>query len=319
MTALAIRDSSVVNFRQTLGDLLSDINSADDTEQLLEAKDRIRLAREWAKIHKTLSEIHLDLLRAEVSCLRRIGQLSATSVLPSHARPAAQFFATLSDDEVDRYLAKYGAASTAVGVYRLLCKRGQQEENVEYGRRFAQGCSVSVDGEPQTEASWDLIDSWSRGRTRAALAILLEDFASRSFTVGEMADEVLLETGLAEADSDFAEIRQGVSEICRSAIRKAPALTMDGQKVPTFVTCRSLEAEGYLRVPFAQATLRQFAEMVDLRRRQLAEDQAAFDRLKSAYQSVLAGCGCCPPLGIDDPMGDPSQICRSDSPAQTAA
>lgn len=242
-----------------------------------EGLDRVKLAREWAKIRKLSETMRRDLLWLEAICLRRLAQLDALDQIPTVHRPAARHFASLDDAALAALLdaaTKTSSATAAFGQW----KRGQ--EFADDRRRAVRWALNGEDREYQWEG--ERIDSYALMHAqdvRGAVAVVMEDAIGRDyFTVDEVVEQII-EEHLPERNGDVA-VREGIAEVVRRAIRTAPVVTAeDGRDLPRFITCQS--PDGYwLRVPVERASVGQFREMVSLRRQQLAIDQAALDALE---------------------------------------
>ena len=268
MNELAKVSASVLQARTMLGQITERVAAAEDASQVLDAKQRINLAREWVKIHKVAAETHVELLRLEVVCLVRIVELEAVNLLPNSARNPARYFAALTEIERGEVLAKYAACSTAVGIARAVQRDDMNSREWTAGREFAERPEASYD-EPEIEAG--LLDRRCRSARAAMAAILERHIDDRSVSVDELTAELIEDTGV---DDYF---RRGVAEVAREAIRSGPTLTINRSSAPRFVT---VEREGeFLRVPFHNATLGQLSKMVRYRRVQIDQDVKAADRL----------------------------------------
>lgn len=242
-----------------------------------EGLDRVKLAREWAKIRKLSESMRRELLWLEAVCLRRLAQLDALDQIPTVHRPAARHFAALDDTALAALLDAAAKASSATAAFAQW-KRG--EEFAEDRRRTVQWALHGEDREYHWEP--DRVDSFALMHAqdvRGAVAVVLEDAIGRNaFTVDEVVEQII-EEHLPERNGDVA-IREGIAEVVRRAIRTAPVVVAeDGRDLPRFITCQS--PEGYwLRVPIERATVGQYREMVSLRRQQLEIDRAALEALE---------------------------------------
>src|SRR5690625_5293614 len=70
------------------------------------AHDKIKVAREWAKLQENAQELAERLVWLEAVLLRRIGQLDP-KVLPNARRAAARHFAALDDSALSALLNDY--------------------------------------------------------------------------------------------------------------------------------------------------------------------------------------------------------------------
>lgn len=284
MTAVANVAQGVVEARGTLAAVARFLEEATSPDEVAGARDRIKLAREWARISKLAAEMHADLLRVEIRCLQRIVELGATSILRGQEARAAEFYAEQSDDEVAYLIAEYASCHSAVGVFRR-----HQRDDVRGSAHAAGRAFASARGE-YDEPDPDELEALVRSRvmsTRAALAALIED-REGAFTISDLAQELLAEAELpGQAIAEDAAFMQGVAEVCRAAVRAAPVAVVDGIRAPRFITCTA--GADFARVPFENATVGQLAEMVELRREQLRQDQVALSRLEGLLETARGG------------------------------
>ena len=288
MTAIATQSQHASEMRVTLAAIAAAVRATDDAETLKANTDKVRMAREWARLHKVTKEVHADLIRVEVECLRRLAQLGAEglALLTPNERKAAEFFASLDDGDLEAVVADFGDRSTACAIYRAHVKASESRYMRDLGRRIARG-QEPWDSSLSDEQKMDSAIEQYRYRTTGAIEHLLDEYttAGAPFYIEEVADEVI-----DKLSDDYgvqlggAAIRQGIREVCRKAVRSGRPVTIYGTDAPRFVTCSarpdlSDDLGAFVRVPFESATLPQLDEMVTLRRKQLAEDEAALARM----------------------------------------
>lgn len=281
-TALATVAADVTRARDDIAALLAQVRGSSDPNQLKDAHERVRLAREWAKIQKVAEAMHADILRLDAECLRRIGQLDAVSVLPPAQRTAATFLGELDDHDFESLLTD-AKARTALAMVRQHIREIAHAEARDHGRAIGRG---EAGGKYASDSIAGRIWEYERQSVDAALATILNNYASKNFTIAQMTDDLIADLGMP-GDLDPG-IREGLAEVCREAVRAAPALLIAGTKAPRFVTyCRSdVDGGDYVRIPFENATLAEFAQMISDRRRQLQEDRDALQRLEDVRQAI---------------------------------
>lgn len=283
MTQVATVSHDVAQARVTIAGVRKMLSEATEPDVVTEARNRIKLAREWAKIQKVAAEVSRDLLAIEAECLRRICQLGALDVLKPHERRAAEFFGAMSDAELAAVVEEFGNASTAVGVFRASERATQDRFKRDRGRRIGQGREYD-----EPDENFDASVKYYNVRVRAALASIVDEYAAHdSFTVGQMADDLLTDIGWDPLDVDPA-VRDGISEVCRAAVRKAPPSVVDGFTTPRFVTCYEPESGSFIRIPFNNARIEQLEQMLTIRREQLEQDRAALTRLESIHRQLVS-------------------------------
>lgn len=299
MTEIALVAESVERSRRTIAALHRHIGGMTDVAELHEVRARIEAARAWAKVHKQVRAVRLDLLRAEMAALVRLAHLDATADLSSGDRAAAAHLATLTADQREELIAKAAPnVTTASGLVRAL------QAASEYARqqRVSHLLGIERASAPTVPHLDDAaIDAASRrvADVAAVLKNVIDDYTRDgvSFTVADMADDLIESAGIGGTDDDA--LMDGVREVCRSAIRRAPVVRVDGTILPRLITVR-LDDGSYIRVPIENATVEHLDQMRELRRGQLAEDQAALQRLDDAAARLHRVPGCRPDSRIGD-------------------
>ena len=295
MTAIAVQSEHASDLRVTLASISSSIRNSDDPATIKDSRDKVRMAREWARIHGVVREVHEDLIRIEVECLRRLAQLGdegLSALSPAHRKPAL-FFASLTDEQLADVIKDFGSASTASGVYRAHVKSSESRYLKDLGRRIAKGAEP-WDSTLTDEQKMDSAVERFRYDTAGAVAQILDDIVGTgdAFFIEDVADAVigrLRDDGIEKVGS--AAVREGIREVCRKAVRAGSPVTIFGTDAPRFVTCSSKYGDAdftFMRVPFENATLPQLDEMVALRAKQLDEDRAALARLTAVRDHVAS-------------------------------
>lgn len=256
------------------------ISQTSDISDLHEVRARIEAVKAWAKVHKKAKEMRLDLLRVEMDALVRIVQLGGADTLSTSDRQAAEWLAAMSEADRAAILASSATATTVAGMCRSIWRedevRRQRDRMHTAGIRFAES--------PEPPPAWDedAIRRARRGYSNiaAGLADILDSYTTEGepFTISEMAEDILRDTTYTYNEIDPA-FQEGVKEVCRTAVRKAPPLTIDGTLIPQFITARLSDGE-YIRVPTENALLEHVEDMVRMRAEQLAQDAAALKRLE---------------------------------------
>jgi hypothetical protein len=292
--------AQIVEARSNIAAIREFIAKTSDPQQILGAKDRIKLAREWAKIQKVAAEVHADLIRIEIDCLRRIADLDALQILGTHERSAAKFFASLDLAGVEAVVTDFGRASTAIGVFRAFEKSQRDDFRRDRGRARAEGREFD-----EADEYFETAARYYATSVRAALAALVDEFATYQtpFTVDEVADDLIDNAGLP-TDMDPA-MREGVAEVCRTALRKAAPVVIGGYSLPKFITCYDAETGGFVRIPASRARVCQLEQMVAVRREQLAQDTAAFQRLEHTLTRITESAPAPDALIVDVIEGSP--------------
>lgn len=283
-TALESTNSDVATARSSIRHALAYIEGITSPDQASEAHDRVKLAKQWAKIRKISAEIARDLVALEIACLRKIVEVGGTSDLPNMIQGVAKWWAEQPAASIPSLLDQYGHDTVSAKTVRDRClwdldHRGSREY-------------VASGGQAQDQEFFeaDMRDAGlAASRTyKTALADLVQEFVDNSddegFDIAEIAEDLMKRIGLDLHDDSVSwGERIGTFELCRKAVLEAPSIMIGKSKAPAFITCFN-RANGvangdFIRVPFRQANLWQLADMVELRRRQAADAQRAADRL----------------------------------------
>lgn len=270
-----------------LTELAAAVSTLSDLGEVKEARARIEAVRAWAKVHQKLRDLRLDLLRAEVSALVRIVELGGINDLPARDRRAAEHLAGLSASERARMLASAGAnCTTAAGMVRAVW---DQDELAQLKRTRFQAGRDLASAPPVRPLSDEAIKTASRHVTdvAAALKTVVDNYTSRGvpFTTQQMAEEIVETAALGDQISGDDSLMNGVLEVCRAAIRSAPALHIRGTVLPRLITCQT-EDGAFIRVPVENATLSQLDDMRRLRCEQIEQDRAALRKLDEVAQRL---------------------------------
>ncbi len=289
MTALARVAADLTTARAGIKDALAFVASVSNEDDAREAYDRIKLAKEWAKIRKLRDAVATDLLRLEIHCLRKIAQLGSLSILPQAFRGVADFYRDMTDARIEELIGAYGESASPTVVYRRHL-RAQS-----YNNAFDKYSSTYDGYRPAEAASYDdaLITAAAQFHSRdiaGALAAILDnwDEDGDEFTVSDLADELSDLVGIDETDAKWGA-RDGMLEVCRKAIRDAPTVVIPGSTAPKFITCHSRDREGpvsFVRVPFHSATLAQLLDMVTLRQEQARAAEASYRTIKTLADTL---------------------------------
>lgn len=263
--------------------LLDSLSRASSLTDLTETRARIEAARAWAKVHNQVREMRLDLLRVEVEALVRIVELGGLATLPARDRKSAEYLAAMTREERSRLVQQSGTSTTAAGMCRSIFLEEELERERAFGRtkgrRFADGPPMS-DGD-RVEAAKDRVAAVSAVLAEVVASYTSED--SQAFTVEDIAEDVINAAALGDAVDPA--VREGVREVCRTALRRAPVIEIDGTRLPRLITARDAEGS-YVRIPVENALLSHLDEMRDLRREQLAQDSAALDALDAVARKL---------------------------------
>lgn len=290
MTNAAIERLSgdLAQARSTIGDALRFVAQISDAESASEAYDRVKLVKEWARIKKLHNEVHRDMLRLEIHCLRKISQLGPITVVPAQYRGAASFFKDKSDKDIEELIKNYGQRVTPIG----LVKRALNDQAFNAGYNHVTSDEYRESAvEYSHEVVAEAVEKYAID-TRAALASILKDHEETGdeFSVYDLASEVLNNVGLDERTYNWG-VEAAMADVCRKAVREAPDVRIGHTKAPKFITClyrgaQGVESETFIRVPFHAASLDQLRDMVALRLKQKHSAIRAHEELDDLLQEL---------------------------------
>lgn len=272
----------------SIEDLTAAIKTADNIEDLKEARARVEALKAWAKVHGLAKEMRLDLLRIEVEALVRIVELGGAETLPAADRRAAEYLAAMSPLERTKFVNESGGATTAAG----MCRSVWREEEIREHRRRSVVIGRQLAEEPAPPAAFDqeaIKQARDYGNSiSGALAKITDDYIRNGveFTIDELADEIISDAALPEDLSEDDTINKCVREVCREAVRRSPPLTINGTTIPRVITARN-ENGKYIRIPTMHATIAHLNDMILMREEQIEQDRIALQRLAD-FAKLLA-------------------------------
>ncbi len=275
--------------------IIAEIKSTEDVNFISETIDKVKLAREWAKLQKKTEDMYSDLLRIEIECFKRIYQLNCINVLHPNKRKLAQFFGEMTVSEIEKLLKeKYGCSA-----YKIFRDYTYDYDMARWKNRGVSLAKNDISRNEEDFINENIDDNSIKYNLKKiakykenALSFIVDHYASNGepFTIEEMADNLLLEVA-DEVDFDITkEMKRGIREVCRGAVMSAKTLFFKDTKMPRFVTCSlkmNRSGNEWIRIPFENATLSQFSEMIELRKEQIKQDQNALDNLIEIYNHVL--------------------------------
>lgn len=289
MTALEKVSADIAQARGSIRAALAFVNSISTQDDAADAYDRVKLAKEWAKIRKIHTTMHRDLLRLEMHCLRKIGQIGARGVLRGQVQSVAQWLANKTDAEVEQLIKDYGHNVTPTGVMQ----RAFKDEAYTKGQlHVTSGAYLHQDAQYEEPDIAEAAKKYSRDIT-AALATLIEEceLNGNEVTVWELGSMVFSMLDADDKSFDWG-VRKAMNDLCRKAMTEAVERVIPDTEVPRFITCidRSVpDAAGdnnFVRVPFVAANLRQLADMVEIRYQQAEASKRAYQRVRELYESL---------------------------------
>lgn len=280
--------------------LLAEIRAASALTDLTETRARIEAARAWAKVHKQVKELRLDLLRVEVEALVRIVELGGVETLPARDRKPAKHLAGLTFDDRASLVAQSGVAiTTAAGMVRAIWTAEDLEQERVKNKALGRALATS----PDLADSEDDLQRYIKEttyRVEDVLSDLVDTYASADggFTINDLAEDVIRAASLGSTAND-PDVEEGIREVCRQAVRRAPVVKIDGTILPRFVTAKSDDGH-HVRLPVENATLAHLDQMIEGRRQQLAQDEARLRELETVAARLRKAPGAGPEARIGD-------------------
>lgn len=277
--------------------LIADLRALDDLDALSEARARVKALRELHAARKTLTQVRLDLLRAEVEVLVRIVEVGGDRTLSgSWERKAARWLAEQTPEERARLVSEAGATITqAVGMCRAVWAAQESARTAHLlglrGREYATSPEPPADDH-------EAVDNL-RGHVigvQAAIADLIDlmfdddpDGPQPPLTIAEFAEEVVAWAGLPTKVVADPAVMAGVREVCRTAFRRQPVVMVDGMPLPRFVA--ALTEAGYVRVPIENALVLHYRQMVEQREEGARQQTAAAARYRANLDRLVTLAG----------------------------
>lgn len=257
---------------------------APDPATVIDVMARIEAAKAWAKVHKKIKDIRLDLLDMEVAALVRLIELGGVELLPAKDREAAEWLAALCPGKRSQIIAESRSATTAAGLFRSVREQAEREAERET-QRLAGAFTASNGGDPTDSVPASALRAQATKDVGEILSRIIETHTDtgQPFTVEDVTDELLV-AARADVDEDFQE---GVREIVRRAIRSAPSKMVDGTLIPKLLTVR-LANGSFVRIPTINARVADLDDALEFRREQLRQDEIAFERLEEFVGRVKA-------------------------------
>lgn len=315
MSELVAINREVERIRTSVDAILARINETDSVAEVTETRARTDALRAWAKAHKRIEEVRVELMRVEIHALARLVELGGEGELHNAYRGAAKWFASLDAEARDAVAEQYASSTTALGVARAAWAAQQRAANVAAGWRYAQSPRVYTSDSTEPEIPYEGAPEESRVslaaersvHTAAALSNILDGYTSdgEPFTVEQVTEELIEEAGIGFTDP---AVMEGVREAVRSAIRRAPRFEIGGYTLPRTITARAGDEEEYIRVPVQNAAVAHLDDNIALREEALRQDSKRLDHLLQIRAALGKVPGCRPESRIVDLLAEASEL-----------
>lgn len=261
------------------------IKYAQSVDDVQDVRARAEALKGWAKVHGRVQEVRLELLQIEVAALVRVVELGGADQLPPADRKAALWLSAMSEEDRNSYIRSCKSATTVAG----MCRSAWREQEIKLHRQTMRDAGIRLAEHPTPPPDGNEVSNSARRMVSdmsTVLANILEENTSADgveFSIDEMADELIEVSTTQQPDPLMIE---GVREVCRRAVRSAPPKMIDGTVIPRVITARTSDGS-YVRIPWASATVAHLQDMVDIRKAQLEDYEAAFDKLNRFYEKIL--------------------------------
>lgn len=233
------------------------IRACSTTDQAVEARAQVAAAKAWAQAHGQLRDYRQTLLLLEVEALVKVVELGGAHLLSASERKAGEWLAGKTVEERRELVRAEGTRTSVSGLCRALWADAEQKAT------NARAKSAGI--------------AWASG-DRQPLRTLIEEVIDDRAVSGRPFDiEDVAECVSEDVPPDSA-LMEGVREVCRRTIRKAPTTEWGSTVIPKFITSR-LPDGSFVRVPTPNARFADLLVMIDMRRSQLAQDEEALARL----------------------------------------
>lgn len=286
--------------------LLHAVPTMTEEGDVQEVRARVEAARAWAKAHKRLKEVRLELLLLEIRALVRAWELGATTLTPRES-DVAEEYSHMSEQQIRGMISSFGSATTAAGLMSAARKKDKDaqryaDEVKGWTDGFTSNRPYPFQNEPASLGVFEY--RYAQGLAQVLAETLdanTED--GEAFTIEDVV--VGVETLLEIEPSDYdPAIREGLKEVARSAVRKPHLETWNGTKIPRFITTILPRTDGehveYVRLPVMNAKIRDLQTMIGIREEQLRQDKAALKRLQDFHTQLCQE----PDVDKDSNIGD---------------
>lgn len=275
---------------QRLRDAIAWVAAEASGDEAAAMFDTARKVRAYVKVINGAHELVVEATRLECAALRRLAQLGKPEAAGGRRRSVAMWLGSLSDDEFATWMERAERHAGAQGLYNAMGREATQAGWREVGRDLAAG-----------EPFHPTRDERDYGRSLAQLSraagALLNRHSSHDapFRVTEVAQELAEWLDQAAAFACDAAVREGYCEVVRAAIAADDGGVRQPGDAPAWVTYED-DPIGWVRVPWASASIVQFRSMVTLRRKQLADLQKVVGVLEGVLSAVEEQHGAHPEI-----------------------
>ena len=254
------------NMTINTNEIIVDIGKFLTKEDIKETMDKVKKARELAKVLEKLNEVRLDLFRIEIAAVIRASELDIN--IKGVTKEESKMFQSIGN-RPEEYQSLYGevwTTSQVVWAYRRKVKIGEAKDR---GRSFYK--EQAAKNENHESFYYSLQD---------AMRIIIETASTQDkpFSTDDLYKSLIKSVKHENPETDIEAYSEGVKEICRNAMRSEKILTIGEKKAPAFVTVKT-DSGDYIRVPFRLSNIDQLESMIEIREEQLKQNQAALNNL----------------------------------------
>ena len=246
--------------------VIIEINNYFTESDIKDTINKVKKARELAKVLEKLNEVRLDLFRIEIAAVIRASELDIN--IKGVTKEESKMFQSIGN-RPEEYQSLYGevwTTSQVVWAYRRKVKIGEAKDR---GRSFYK--EQAAKNENHESFYYSLQD---------AMRTIIETASKQDkpFSTDDLYKSLIKSVKYENPESDIEAYSEGVKEICRNAMRSEKILTIGEKKAPAFITTKTINGN-YLRVPFRLSNIEQLESMIEIREEQLRQDQMALENL----------------------------------------
>lgn len=281
-TTVAIPEGALDHLSETVAQLRAAESAVDalPVDGLPDAWQMTKEAATLLRLRKAAADAILAAKRVEAKLLRRFGQFNMRGNLNQHEWSAAKYLASLDDATWAIFFEglESGAGKTASDVLAFRRDMEEQAWRVQRDRNLGLGNAADVDAVRERrdvrDAARTIVEDLISGDAGARSSDLIDQVGEE---LGLDVHEPAVRSGIQNIIGlATAEVSEG-AEICASA----GGSVLNGV-VPQVVVFK--DADGWVRMPWRGASMRQLHQMVERVEAQAAERAEAAANLRGVYE-----------------------------------
>lgn len=297
-TELARVEDATHSLQQAIRGALEYIASIESSADAAEAKKRIDLAKEWARIQKVGRDARIDVALVEIAFMRRIVTIQQRSVLPKVLQGVATFWAAQPESKLRALVEEFIDESPSVKrIKEFVEGREVYQSNHSYVTTGQLYANQETEAGPLSGTSTLELETL-RGEIGTTLTQIIAEWTRRredGFSISELFQELVETLAIDQEWEHWPGVHDAMLALCREAILKAPAQLVGDSRLPAFITCIDRRDDGpaaregnWIRVPLEFATLAQLRDMAELRRSQADDARRSAERIENLLDDLMA-------------------------------